>query len=109
MLPLSPPGTVPNIAGWDHGNKPHLCGARLWGFCSLGAAEHRRRSTFAIAVVPAPVSCPPRRVRVRYNFRVAGTRFIGVDLAWREGSADLVANETGVAVIDGDGKILDAG
>jgi len=46
---------------------------------------------------------------VRYNFRVTGTRFIGVDLAWREGSADLVANETGVAVIDGDGRILDAG
>jgi predicted RNase H-like nuclease len=39
---------------------------------------------------------------------VTGTRFIGVDLAWREGSADLVANETGVAVIDGDGQILDA-
>jgi hypothetical protein len=46
---------------------------------------------------------------VRYNFRVAGTRFIGVDLAWREGSAGLEANETGVAVIDGDGQILDAG
>lgn len=46
---------------------------------------------------------------MRYNVRVAGTRFIGVDLAWREGSADLVANETGVAVIDGDGQILDAG
>jgi hypothetical protein len=40
---------------------------------------------------------------------VADTRFIGVDLAWREGSANLVANETGVAVIDGDGQILDAG
>jgi hypothetical protein len=53
----------------------------------------------------------PRRIEyaVRYNFRVADTRFIGVDLAWREGSADLVANETGVAVIDGDGQILDAG
>jgi predicted RNase H-like nuclease len=46
---------------------------------------------------------------VWYNFRVADTRFIGVDLAWREGSADLVANETGVAVIDRDGQILDAG
>ena len=46
---------------------------------------------------------------MRYNVRVADTRFIGVDLAWREGSADLVANETGVAVIDGDGQILDAG
>jgi predicted RNase H-like nuclease len=46
---------------------------------------------------------------MRYNFRVADTRFIGIDLAWREGNADLVANETGVAVIDGDGQILDAG
>jgi predicted RNase H-like nuclease len=39
---------------------------------------------------------------------VTHTRFIGVDLAWREGSADLAANETGVAVIDGNGRILDA-
>jgi len=46
---------------------------------------------------------------MRYNLGVTATRFIGVDLAWREGSADLVANETGVAVIDGDGQILDAG
>jgi predicted RNase H-like nuclease len=46
---------------------------------------------------------------VRYNFRVADTRFVGVDLAWREGSADHLANETGVAVIDGDGQVLDAG
>ena len=37
---------------------------------------------------------------MRYNFGVTATRFIGVDLAWREGSADLAANETGVAVID---------
>ena len=43
----------------------------------------------------------------RYNFRVAGGRFLGVDLAWREGTADVVANETG-SVIDGDGRILDA-
>ena len=34
---------------------------------------------------------------------------VGVNLAWWEGSADLVANETGVAIIDGDGQILDAG
>jgi predicted RNase H-like nuclease len=40
---------------------------------------------------------------------VTGTRFIGVDLAWREGTAGLAANETGVAVIDRDGQILDAG
>lgn len=46
---------------------------------------------------------------MRYNVRVADTRFIGVDLAWREGNGDLLANETGVAVIDGDGQILDAG
>ena len=46
---------------------------------------------------------------MRYNVYVTGTRFIGVDLAWREGSADLVANETGVAVIDADGRVLDAG
>ena len=52
---------------------------------------------------------PARRVRVRYNVRVAGARFTGVDLAGRKGSADLVGNETGVAVVDGDGQILDAG
>ena len=46
---------------------------------------------------------------MRYNLDVTATRFIGVDLAWRESSADVVANETGVAVIDGDGQILDAG
>ena len=46
---------------------------------------------------------------MRYNFGVTGTRFIGVDLAWREGTAGLAANETGVAVIDRDGQILDAG
>ena len=45
---------------------------------------------------------------MRYNVHVTGTRFIGVDLAWREGSADLVANETGVAVIEADGRVLDA-
>jgi len=46
---------------------------------------------------------------VRYNVCVADTRFIGVDLAWREGTGDVAANETGVAVIDGDGQVLDAG
>jgi len=40
---------------------------------------------------------------------VTDTRFIGVDLAWREGTGDLLANETGVAVIDRNGQILDAG
>jgi Protein of unknown function (DUF429) len=45
---------------------------------------------------------------MRYNVHVTGTRFIGVDLAWREGSADLVANESGVTVIDADGRVLDA-
>jgi predicted RNase H-like nuclease len=36
-------------------------------------------------------------------------RFLGVDLAWRESRADLAANETGVAVLDANGKVLDAG
>lgn len=38
---------------------------------------------------------------MRYNFRVEDTRFIGVDLAWREDSADFVANETGLAIVGG--------
>ena len=46
---------------------------------------------------------------VRYNGRVADTRFLGIDLAWREGNGGLLANETGVAVIDEGGRILDAG
>jgi predicted RNase H-like nuclease len=37
------------------------------------------------------------------------TRFLGVDLAWREGRDDRPANETGVAVLGPDGRILDAG
>jgi predicted RNase H-like nuclease len=40
---------------------------------------------------------------------MAVTRFLGVDLAWREGRDDLPANETGVAVLDLAGRILDAG
>jgi predicted RNase H-like nuclease len=40
---------------------------------------------------------------------MAVTRFLGVDLAWREGRGDLPANETGVAVLDPAGRILDAG
>ena len=46
---------------------------------------------------------------MRYNFGVTGTWFIGADLAWREGTAGLTANETGAAVTGGDGQILDAG
>src|SRR5215469_6996901 len=37
------------------------------------------------------------------------SRFIGVDLAWREVSNDLPANETGVVVIDSAGLVLAAG
>jgi predicted RNase H-like nuclease len=40
---------------------------------------------------------------------VTVTRFLGVDLAWREGRDDLPANETGVAVLNPAGRILDAG
>jgi predicted RNase H-like nuclease len=40
---------------------------------------------------------------------MATARYLGVDLAWRESRADLPANETGVAVIDPRGQILDAG
>jgi predicted RNase H-like nuclease len=40
---------------------------------------------------------------------VGAIRFIGVDLSWREGHADPAANKTAVAVVDGDGQILDAG
>jgi predicted RNase H-like nuclease len=35
-------------------------------------------------------------------------RYLGVDLAWREARPDRPANETGVAVIDPDGQVLDA-
>ena len=37
------------------------------------------------------------------------TRFIGVDLAWGEGTAGRAPNETGFAVLDESGQILDAG
>lgn len=40
---------------------------------------------------------------------MAVTRYLGVDLAWRESRADLPVNETGVAVIDSGGRVLDAG
>lgn len=36
-------------------------------------------------------------------------RFVGVDLAWGEGSADRPANETGIAVLDAAGRVLEAG
>lgn len=36
-------------------------------------------------------------------------RYLGVDLAWREGRAGHPANETGVAVIDSGGQVLEAG
>jgi len=36
-------------------------------------------------------------------------RFLGVDLAWRDGLAGTAANESGVVAIDGDGHVLDAG
>jgi predicted RNase H-like nuclease len=37
------------------------------------------------------------------------TRFIGVDLAWGEGTASRAPNETGLVVLDESGHILDAG
>jgi len=40
---------------------------------------------------------------------MAVTRFLGVDLAWREARDDMPANETGVAVLGPAGQILDAG
>jgi predicted RNase H-like nuclease len=40
---------------------------------------------------------------------MAVTRYLGVDLAWRDDRADLPVNETGVAVIDSGGRVLDAG
>jgi hypothetical protein len=39
----------------------------------------------------------------------APTRFLGVDLAWGEGKGDRVPNETGYAVLDEAGQILEAG
>lgn len=37
------------------------------------------------------------------------TLYVGVDLAWAEGSATKVANESGVVCIDGTGQVVDAG
>jgi|ERR1022692_745189 predicted RNase H-like nuclease len=36
-------------------------------------------------------------------------RFLGVDLAWRDGIPGRPANESGVAVLDAAGRVLDAG
>lgn len=36
-------------------------------------------------------------------------RYLGVDLAWRDSTPGRPANETGLAVIDADGTVLDAG
>lgn len=46
--------------------------------------------------------------QLRYKTRVAVARFLGVDLAWRESSPGRLANETGVALIDSAGQVLDA-
>jgi len=40
---------------------------------------------------------------------VTSPRFVGVDLAWRDSSPGRPANETGLAVLDADGTVLDAG
>jgi predicted RNase H-like nuclease len=40
---------------------------------------------------------------------MAITRYMGVDLAWGEGSSGRAANESGVAVVDSAGRILHAG
>ena len=39
----------------------------------------------------------------------APMRVLGVDLAWGEGTAAQVANETGVAALDASGRVVDAG
>lgn len=49
---------------------------------------------------------PPRQVSGAVQ--PARWELFAVDLSWREGHADPVASETGVAVVDGDGQILDA-
>jgi predicted RNase H-like nuclease len=36
-------------------------------------------------------------------------RFLGIDLAWAEGSASKLANESGVVALEEDGSVLDAG
>src|SRR5918999_3617762 len=51
-------------------------------------------------------SCEPRAFRLH---DVTTARFLGVDLAWREDSAGRPANESGVAVIDAAGRVLEVG
>jgi predicted RNase H-like nuclease len=53
-----------------------------------------------VAILPAEPELPPRAAQPRY---------IGLDLAWGEGSAAKLANETGLAMIDGSGRVLHAG
>ena len=49
---------VPHIAGWTMATSTHLCGARCWGFCSLGAARLRRKSTRTRTPSRAVRGCP---------------------------------------------------
>ena len=67
-------------------------------------AAHRRRIA------------PPSRATIRFvsvppapDPRATGIRFIGVDLAWGEGSPTKRPRETGLAAIDATGTVLDAG
>jgi predicted RNase H-like nuclease len=67
-----------------------------------------------MAVVSRNASAGWAAVRLtrRRDARVSGVsigRFVGLDLAWRESRAGRVANETGVAVLDSDGRVVDAG
>lgn len=46
---------------------------------------------------------------MRYKSDMAVERYLGVDLAWRADGPGRPANETGVALLDANGRILDAG
>ncbi len=46
---------------------------------------------------------------MEYHSTMTMQRFIGVDLAWSEGRRGREANETGVAVLDTTGRVVDAG
>lgn len=50
-----------------------------------------------------------RRSRVRYNGTMTIERFLGVDLAWAEHRPAGAPNETGLALLDPTGRVLDAG
>jgi predicted RNase H-like nuclease len=50
----------------------------------------------------------PERPRF-WTGQTKGVRVLGIDLAWREESADRVANETGVVATDLSGAVIDAG